>query len=350
MFGKDDLQTLTTVNNLAVYLDNIGEKEEALGLLGPSHPYTLDSTYNLACFLLYDNQLAEAWQAFTEARDGCVECFGWNHQGTLDCTERMVDILEAEGKLDEAVQLCKELLALVTLGSLLAAAGRMSEAEPCFRQAVEECSRTFGADDPYTKTLGQLLESRIRSRQLLEMRRRKQKMPERLLWNTMTKVSASSSKRPQDKTPAIRLAATRGLQKLPGAETKAALVQLTLDLTPAVRGAALLALGGSGRLWEASGRALDAAPREEDLPPELVQIGLADANSEVRSACMSWIKAWSAKQAAPDAALRALLAAAGESHAEKALKALLVLPEWAEYRDQVNARPDISIGCGNWLT
>ncbi|CAK8996246.1 unnamed protein product [Durusdinium trenchii] len=178
MFGKDDLQTLTTVNNLAVYLDNIGEKEEALGLyrwardgrlkqLGPSHPYTLDSTYNLACFLLYDNQLAEAWQAFTEARDGCVECFGWNHQGTLDCTERMVDILEAEGKLDEAVQLCKELLsrsqdmqhskdnpqkmrALVTLGSLLAAAGRMSEAEPCFRQAVEECSRTFGADDPYT--------------------------------------------------------------------------------------------------------------------------------------------------------------------------------------------------------
>ncbi|CAK9033481.1 CCHC-type domain-containing protein [Durusdinium trenchii] len=138
----------------------------------------------------------------------------------------------------------------------------------------------------------------------------------------------------KDKTPAIRLAATRGLQKLPGAETKAALVQLTLDLTPAVRGAALLALGGSGRLWEASGRALDAAPRvrarfyeaalqEEDLPPELVQIGLADANSEVRSACMSWIKAWSAKQAAPDAALRALLAAAGESHAEKALKALL---------------------------
>ena len=44
--------------------------------LGPTHPYTLDSIYNLGSFLLYDQQLSEAKQAFTEARDGCVECFG----------------------------------------------------------------------------------------------------------------------------------------------------------------------------------------------------------------------------------------------------------------------------------
>jgi len=180
MYGNDHLNTLMTVNNLAVYLDNIGEKPEALKLyrwardgrmkqLGPTHPYTLDSIYNLASFLLSDNQLAEAKAAFIEARNGCVECFGWNHHGTLDCIERMVDILKAEGNLTEAVEVCKDLLARsteihpkdhpqnlktsVTLASLLAECGRMSEAEEAHLNSIEIHEKAFGFNDPNTQEL-----------------------------------------------------------------------------------------------------------------------------------------------------------------------------------------------------
>eukprot|EP00435_Cladocopium_sp_Y103_P032816 s1332_g8.t1 len=156
----------------------------------------------------------------------------------------------------------------------------------------------------------------------------------------------------KDKTPAIRLAATRGLSKIPGAETKAALLQLTRDPTPAVRGAAVVSLGDCGSssaLWEASARCLDAVLRVrlrfyeaaekqdvDDLPPHVLRCGLSDGNAEVRAACLSMIKAWAARKD-PDDALRRLVAAAGVD-AERALRALLVLPEWATYRDKMAAR------------
>eukprot|EP00439_Symbiodinium_sp_Y106_P007355 s2819_g1.t1 len=86
-YGEQHLNTLRTANNLAVYLDNIGQKDEALQLyrwardgrlkqLGATHPYTLDSMYNLASFLFYNGQMADAKEEFIRARDGCVECFG----------------------------------------------------------------------------------------------------------------------------------------------------------------------------------------------------------------------------------------------------------------------------------
>lgn len=159
----------------------------------------------------------------------------------------------------------------------------------------------------------------------------------------------------KDKTPAIRLAATRGLSKIPGAETKAALLQLTRDPTPAVRGAAVVSLGdcgargAPGALWEASARCLDAILRVrlrfyeaaekqdvDDLPQDVLRCGLSDGNAEVRAACLSMIKVWAARKE-PDDALRRLVAAAG-SDAERALRALLVLPEWATYRDKMAAR------------
>jgi len=155
----------------------------------------------------------------------------------------------------------------------------------------------------------------------------------------------------KDKTPAIRLAATRGLSKIPGAETKAALLQLTRDPTPAVRGVAVVSLGdcGTGALWEASARCLDAVLRVrlrfyeaaekqdvDDLPQDVLRCGLSDGNAEVRAACLSMIKVWAARKD-PDDALRRLVVAAG-GDAERALRALLVLPEWATYRDKMAAR------------
>ncbi|CAE7888549.1 klc-2, partial [Symbiodinium microadriaticum] len=177
-YGDQHLNTLRTANNLAVYLDNIGQKDEALQLyrwardgrlkqLGATHPYTLDSMYNLASFLFYNGQMADAKEEFIRARDGCVECFGWTHTGTLDCTERLVDIYEAEGDMEEAEVHCRELLrrcedthpkdhsqtlrALVTLASLLAALGRLPEAEDVHRQAMQRYEAALGYD--HAKTL-----------------------------------------------------------------------------------------------------------------------------------------------------------------------------------------------------
>jgi len=155
----------------------------------------------------------------------------------------------------------------------------------------------------------------------------------------------------KDKTPAIRLAATRGLSKIPGAETEAMLLQLTRDVTPAVRGAAVSALGECPppALWKASGRCLDAVVRVrlrfyeaaekqdvDDLPGHVLRNGLSDGNAEVRAACLSMIKMWASKREPGDALHRLVLAAGAD--AEKALKALMVLPEWASYRDQIAAR------------
>jgi len=155
----------------------------------------------------------------------------------------------------------------------------------------------------------------------------------------------------KDKTPAIRLAATRGLSKIPGAETEAMLLQLTRDVTPAVRGAAVSALGEcpAPALWKASGRCLDAVVRVrlrfyeaaekqdvDDLPGHVLRNGLSDGNAEVRAACLSMIKMWASKREPGDALHRLVLAAGAD--AEKALKALMVLPEWASYRDQIAAR------------
>ncbi|CAJ1403931.1 unnamed protein product [Effrenium voratum] len=151
----------------------------------------------------------------------------------------------------------------------------------------------------------------------------------------------------KDKAPAIRLAATRGLSRLKGVAFRSALLRLTVDCTPAVRTAALQQLGP--RADQASGRCLDAALRvrlglfealaQEDLPElpvEVVQIGLKDANAEVRAACVSMLNTWAARREPGEAFL--LVAALEEPLAEAALRGLLALPEWAEFRDGVAAR------------
>jgi len=180
LLGAEHLDTLRAANNLAVFLDNAGEKEEALALyrrasagrrqhLGGSHPYTLDTLYNLASSLRDAGHSEEAEEVFLEVRQGCMCAFGPRHHGTLDCTEQLAELLETRGALEDVQALYGELLkdreaaqgphhpdvlrTLVKLASVLTTAGRLAEAEEAQRDAVRRHGEALGLDDPTTVEL-----------------------------------------------------------------------------------------------------------------------------------------------------------------------------------------------------
>jgi len=180
----------------------------------------------------------------------------------------------------------------------------------------------------------------------------------------------------KDRSPAVRLAAIRGLAMLAGEGCVATLLALaSRDPTPAVRAAAIAALGESGAAAQAAGRCLDvsakvrrrlfaalaagyrAQSKEQqapELPVDLVFLGLQDASNEVRLACERTLCAWLSKSAGSAAPLLCLterllsgstvsLSASGggvanEAAAEAALKTLLSRDEWAQTARTIAAR------------
>ena len=109
VLGKEHPDTLRSMNNLAVCLDEQKKWDEAEPLyretlmlremvLGKEHPDTLLTMYNLATMLADQERYEEAEQVFRETWMLSRTVLGKNHRDTLLTRDRLASVLRSQGK------------------------------------------------------------------------------------------------------------------------------------------------------------------------------------------------------------------------------------------------------------
>jgi serine/threonine protein kinase len=144
------------------------EKARALraAALGPSHPDTLASMYNLAEAYRCAGRLAEALLLAEETLKRCKATLGSNHQQTLACLNDLANIYADSGRLLEAQSLYETALKLMKvhqgphamltvncMGNLAKSyqfTGRLSEALPLAEEALKLTAARYGPSHPDT--------------------------------------------------------------------------------------------------------------------------------------------------------------------------------------------------------
>ena len=113
LIGPDSLDTLASVNQLALLLKAQGKFDEATPLfqralegtekiLGPSHPDVFPIVVNLASQLRMKGKYAEAEPVYRRALAGWQEQFGPDHPDTLMSMNNLSYLLYQKGDQDEA--------------------------------------------------------------------------------------------------------------------------------------------------------------------------------------------------------------------------------------------------------
>ena len=175
--GPDHPDTLASVNNLALSLQNQGKLSEAepiykitlettIKVLGPDHPATLNVMLNLASLLQDQGKLTEAEPLCRAVFENRVKVFGPDHPDTLSSTNNLASLLQDQGKLSDAEPLYRTVLearmkllgpdhpdTLTSMGNLallLHVQGKFSEAEPLYRSTFESRVQVSGPDHPHT--------------------------------------------------------------------------------------------------------------------------------------------------------------------------------------------------------
>jgi|CXWL01.1.fsa_nt_gi tetratricopeptide (TPR) repeat protein/tRNA A-37 threonylcarbamoyl transferase component Bud32 len=210
VLGDDHPDTLTSIKNMGVLLQDQGKLEEAMPylreslegrrrVLGDDHPDTLDSINNMGQLLEAQGKLDEAMPYFREGMEGYRRVLGDDHPHTLISINNMGHLLWTQGKLEEAMPYYREAvegcrrslgndhrdtLSLIgNMGALLQSQGKLEEAMPYYREAVDGCRRSLGNDHPGTLTsidnmgvllqlMGKLDEAMPYSREAMEGYRR----------------------------------------------------------------------------------------------------------------------------------------------------------------------------------
>ncbi len=210
VLGNDNLQTLTSIDNIGVLLFMMGNRDEARvyfresmeggrRVLGDDHPNTLGSINNMAFLLESMGEFDEALPYYQEALEGKRRVLGADHAQTLTSIINMGGILKRMGEYDEAFVYYQNAMELShrihgddhprtltstnNMGSLLVLMGKPDEALSHYRKALEGRRRVLGGDHPQTltsignlgfvlQTLGKLNEALIYTREALEHRRR----------------------------------------------------------------------------------------------------------------------------------------------------------------------------------
>ena len=179
ILGPEHPNTLTSINNLAHCLGQLGRTGEALPLhrqavetykriLGPEHPNTLTSINNLAHCLDQFGHADEALPLYRQAVNACESVLGKEHPGTLANLRNLANCLSELGRASEALPLyrkaldtCESVLGKEhphTLASLCGLAGGLGqfghndEALPFLQRALEAYQRVLGKDHPDTLT------------------------------------------------------------------------------------------------------------------------------------------------------------------------------------------------------
>ncbi|KAJ6263594.1 hypothetical protein Dda_2162 [Drechslerella dactyloides] len=201
--GPNDLDTLTTVNNLVIILGRQGRYEEAELLsrrvlevtekeLGADHPQTLTGTNNVAFVLKGLGRNEEAELMARRTLEWNEKNLGANHLKTLANISNLAVMLEGLGRYEEAelfgrralegserelgVNHLHTFVALNNLATILEELGRYEEAESMSRRAVEGSKKELGVDHPdtdfYTNCLALLLEKQGKHEEAVLIRRR----------------------------------------------------------------------------------------------------------------------------------------------------------------------------------
>jgi serine/threonine protein kinase/Flp pilus assembly protein TadD len=179
--GSENIETLASINDLALLLQSQGKLAEAEPLyrealagyraqLGDSNPETLTVIDNLALVSYARGKLPDAEALLREALAGRRKTLGDADPITLGSVNNLASVLQDQGKLAEAEPLYREALAgcraklgdrhpdtltaMDNLASLLQAQGKRSDAEPLFREALAGRRATLGDDHP--RTLGSM--------------------------------------------------------------------------------------------------------------------------------------------------------------------------------------------------
>lgn len=108
VFGKENLSTLSSMNNLAAVLYSLGKYQEAEAMyrqtleltqrvLGKEHPSTLASMNNLANVLDRLGRYEEAEAMYGEALEGYEMVLGKEHHGTVRCRDNSASYVGRRG-------------------------------------------------------------------------------------------------------------------------------------------------------------------------------------------------------------------------------------------------------------
>jgi serine/threonine protein kinase len=175
--GADHPDFLTSQNNLAFALTNVGREVEALPLLeavlkertqryGPDHEETLDSMSNLAATLGNAYRFDESVPLIEECLRLQRATLGPEHPDTVDNMENLAQALQALGRSGEAVTIGEDVLrvrkrslgldhskvlsATANQANRLCSAGSHDEGFVLFEQALNQQKARLGFDHPDT--------------------------------------------------------------------------------------------------------------------------------------------------------------------------------------------------------
>ena len=179
VLGENNLDTATSLNNLALLYQSQGRYSEAEPLykqalaiykaqLGDNHPSTATSLNNLAELYRKQGRYSEAEPLYQQALAIQKKQLGDNHPNTATSLNNLATLYQSQGRYSEAEPLYKQALAirktqlgdndpltatsLNNLAGLYESQGRYREAEPLYKQALAIIKAQLGDNHPTTAT------------------------------------------------------------------------------------------------------------------------------------------------------------------------------------------------------
>ncbi|WAO96035.1 NACHT domain-containing protein [Fusarium falciforme] len=212
VLGREHPDTLTSVSDLALVLQDQGKYEEAEQMnrralearekvLGREHPDTLTSISNIGLVLQYQGKYEEAEPMIRRALEGYEKVLGREHPDTLTSVNNLGLVLQSQGKYEEAEQINRRALevrekvlgrehphtltSISILGLVLQYQGKYEEAEPMHRRALKAKEKVLGREHPDTlasvNSLGSVLQYQGKNEEAEQMIRRALEAREKVL-------------------------------------------------------------------------------------------------------------------------------------------------------------------------
>jgi tetratricopeptide (TPR) repeat protein len=212
VLGKEHLDTLTSMSNLALVLDRQGKYEEAEKMnrrtlelyervLGKEHPDTLMGMSNLAMALDGRGKYSEAEEMNRRTLELKERVLGKDHPNTLASMNNLAWVLDKQGKYEQAEEMNRRtlemrervlgeehpdtLMSMSNLAIVLDRQGKYSEVEEMNRRTLEMRERVLGEEHPDTLTsmsnLALVFNRQGKYEQAEEMNRRTLELYERVL-------------------------------------------------------------------------------------------------------------------------------------------------------------------------
>jgi tetratricopeptide (TPR) repeat protein len=178
-FGDEDLDTITSMNNLAYTIYSQGRFDEAAAMqrtvlerrqqiLGDEHPHTIMAMNNLASTIFSQGKLDEAAAMQREVLEKGQRIIGDDNPDTIKAMNNLAFTIYSQGKFEEAAAMQRKvsekmrqilgdehpdtIKALSNLASTTISQGKFGEAAAMQREVLEKRQRILGDEHPETIT------------------------------------------------------------------------------------------------------------------------------------------------------------------------------------------------------